>query len=53
MKHGTDFLLLFSSSGHAEGANRLLKYTRWNFKLQPEIKLLEVNIHQQEAARVL
>lgn len=33
MKHGTDFLLLFSSSGHAEGANRLLEYTRWNYKL--------------------
>lgn len=46
MKHCTDFILLFSSSGHAEGANRLLKHTRWNFKLQPEIKLLEGTIHQ-------
>lgn len=40
MKLSTDLLLLFLSSGHAEGAIRLLRYTRWNFKLQPEIKLL-------------
>lgn len=46
MKHGTDLLLLFLSSEHAKGANRLLKHTRWNFKLQPEIKLLEGTIHQ-------
>lgn len=46
MKHGTDFFLLFLSSGHAEGANKLLKYTRWNFKLQPDVKLLKGNIQQ-------